>query len=555
MMAAFLMSTLALPCVLALLLTYQPTRRLASASMPLAAAPALVLAFTGDAVWRLDGVLLGLHFYADAVSRPFLLLCGLAWSAAAWHMRRSLRESVFQFQLLWLLTLEALLLVLLAADAAGFYFGYVSMTLAIYGLVIHERSAEALRAGRIYLVMALAGEALILSGLLLLGARFGNFEFAALGALYGSDGAGLAGLCLFAGFAVKMGIVPLHMWLPLAHPVAPIPASAVLSGVLVKAGLIGWLRFLPPAAWAGEASMLWPWPVASSIDWPAGAPVAPLVALGLGTALYGVAMGLGQRRLKAVLAYSTISQMGLLLAGFAATIAHADARAATLPVLGLLVLHHGLNKAALFLAAGNHPGGSKLRMAVICAAALALAGAPFTSGAVVKSALSAVLGTPFAGAALLLSTSSIATALLMLRLLSLASRDVEPQRLAPAWIALAVLGLVVPWSWAVSHGLTATPSLGALLDASWPLLVAAGIAAVWRRHGRPLSVPEGDILAIVPRLGQTVPRSPEKPSLDEGRERVILRTALAGSERRLRTLPAAGLLLLGIAVLLWTLLD
>jgi len=112
--------------------------------------------------------------------------------------------------------------------------------------------------------------------------------------------------------------VPLHVWLPVAHPVAPVPASAVLSGVLVKLGLLGMMRVLP------EGSL---------------APATLVFFLGLATSAYGALAGLGQTRLKTVLAYSTVSQMGLLFAGFAALQAAGGGTA----VLGLLALHHGLN--------------------------------------------------------------------------------------------------------------------------------------------------------------------------------------------------------------------
>src|SRR5690606_31512805 len=109
----------------------------------------------------------------------------------------------------------------------------------------------------------------------------------------------LAGTLLLTGFAVKIGVVPLHIWLPLAHPVAPVPASAILSGVLVKAGLLGALRTVPEEAFGSSGA------------------TTVLLALGLVTALYGVVAGLGQARLKTVLAYSTVSQMGLLFVALA----------------------------------------------------------------------------------------------------------------------------------------------------------------------------------------------------------------------------------------------
>ena len=97
------------------------------------------------------------------------------------------------------------------------------------------------------------------------------------------------------GFALKIGLVPLHVWMPLAYTAAPIPAAAVLSGAAVKAGVIGLIRFLPLGAampgW-GEA----------------------LVALGFFSAFYGVAVGITQANPKTVLAYSSVSQMGVIAA-------------------------------------------------------------------------------------------------------------------------------------------------------------------------------------------------------------------------------------------------
>ena len=92
-----------------------------------------------------------------------------------------------------------------------------------------------------------------------------------------------------------MGLVPLHVWLPLAHPAAPMPASAVLSGAIIKAGVIGLIRFLPLDG--------------SLADWSAG-----LTSLGLVTAFYAVAVGITQANPKTVLAYSSVSQMGFVAA-------------------------------------------------------------------------------------------------------------------------------------------------------------------------------------------------------------------------------------------------
>src|SRR5690606_31193995 len=144
----------------------------------------------------------------------------------------------------------------------------VLMTVASYGLVVHERTAAAYHAGRVYMALALFGEALILTGLLSLGFQDGNLHFAGFAS---QPQPGAASVLPVVGFAVELGIVPLHFWLPLAHPVAPAPASAVLRGVLVKAGLLGMMRFVPA---------------------PSLGPIELWLGLGLFSAAYGVVLGL-----------------------------------------------------------------------------------------------------------------------------------------------------------------------------------------------------------------------------------------------------------------------
>jgi formate hydrogenlyase subunit 3/multisubunit Na+/H+ antiporter MnhD subunit len=140
-------------------------------------------------------------------------------------------------------------------------------------------------------VIAIAGEVFLLLGLLLGAAAAGGVDIAAIRAALGTSGTGPVAIALLvAGFGIKAGLVPLHVWLPLAHPAAPVPASAVLSGAIVKAGLFGLILFLPDGAYG-----------------------ALLMGLGL-TGAFGAALwGLTQPNPKAVLAYSTVSQMGLMV--------------------------------------------------------------------------------------------------------------------------------------------------------------------------------------------------------------------------------------------------
>lgn len=430
--------------------------------------PLLLLGVLGVGSLEAPQMLLGSAFAVDALNRPLLLLAGIGWALGGWYAGAAIEVRPRHFGVFWLLTLAGQALALLAADLASFYAGYVLMTLAAYGLVVHTRSDEAWRAGRVYLVLALAGEMAILTGLLMLGAAVGNVRFDTLDAQL-LQGLGAAPWLLLAGFAVKLGIVPLHVWLPLAHPVAPVPASAVLSGLLVKAGLLGMLRLLPPGSLPAS-------------EW--------LILVGLLTAAWGALVGMTQQRLKTVLAYSTVSQMGLLFVGVAALQAGHDAVAAS-AALGLFALHHGLNKIALFLAAGQRLQGW-LAHALFLLPALAIAGLPLTAGALSKDALKYSLSEAALEHWLLpLSLSSVLSTALLLHAWRLARANTKGrERIHPAWALAALAGLLLPWLWA-----PALPSLSSLWNGLWPVLLGIAGYVLARRSGqRMIEIPEGDLL-------------------------------------------------------------
>lgn len=513
-----------------------PWRRALLAFAPM---PLLLAGATGAGEASFPHLLFGFGLAVDAVNQPLLLLAGLGWSIAGAHAGDTVGERARSFGFFWMATLAGQALALLGTDLATFYLGYVAMTLAAYGLVVHARSEEAWRAGRVYLVLAFAGEALVLSGLLTIGATHGNAAFAVLAR---EPVASLPALMMCAGFAVKLGAVPLHVWLPLAHPVAPVPASAVLSGVLVKAGLLGMLRFAPPAP-----------------DW-SGA----IVAAGLFCAAYGAIAGLAQARLKTVLAYSTISQMGLAIAGIGAWLAAGLGREAALAALGLFALHHGLNKIALFLAAG-HSLNSPLAHAAFLLPAAALAGLPPASGHLAKIALKDALDA--AGlhpwAASLALSSALTTALMLHAWRLAAARNDGSERIHPAWALAVLAGVALPWLWAARAPMPALWSAAILWSAIWPLLLGAALFVGLRRlRRRPGSVvPEGDVVVWYEAAARSVLRagarageawtafSPRAPDLWPSVQH------LRSAEVALARLPIAGLCLLGVLLLLWALLG
>ncbi len=238
-----------------------------------------------------------------------------------------------------------------AADALTFLFMWEGMTLASYVLVVSDTHAgENAHAGLLYIVMAHIGTALLLFVFLSLTEHAGGFDFAALRAaaheLPGSWRSGLFFLAL-AGFVAKAGVVPLHVWLPYAHPAAPSHVSALMSGVMLKVAIYGMLRFgfdlLAPAS--GPLPESWGWTV---------------LTLGTISAVIGVLYALQQHDLKRLLAFSSVENVGIILmgAGFAMLLARRGEGAAPLATLALAAaLLHTLNHAAfkglLFLAAGS----------------------------------------------------------------------------------------------------------------------------------------------------------------------------------------------------------
>lgn len=484
---------------------------------PWAALPALLLALSGaqGVSVRLDAVLFGTVLALDDVSRVFLAFTALLWLGAGFYSRGTLAgdERASAFRLLWLATMAGNFGLILARDLASFYASFALMSFAAYGLVIHDRSRAALHAGRVYLAMAVIGEGLIIAGLLLAAGASTAPQAPLLAdlpaAIAASASRDLTIACLIAGFGIKAGLPLLHMWLPLAHPVAPVPASAVLSGAMIKAGLLGWLNTLPLGLlalpqWGGA-----------------------LIAAGFVAAFGAAAIGIHQRKPKTVLAYSSISQMGLITVGVGAGLHQPALWPALAPAIALYALHHGLAKGALFLGVGIAPALAHLqagrRRALWLALALpglALAG-PMVSGAAakisLKSALAAGIVTPawWQHLPLVLSLAAVGTTALIARYLWLLAHSLReaashqpddyphPAPVAAQWLGwglvlgASVAGLILlPWV-PVPAGFP--PDLAYLPDLLWPVLLG-GVIAVWAaRRLRAWPLPAGDVL--VPLLG------------------------------------------------------
>lgn len=457
------------------------------------AAAFALLPLRGEVV-ELPWLLLGTRLGVDAISHPLVLLGATAWTLAGWHARRTIAdEEQPRFFFFWLLTWCGNISVFLTLDAASFYAAYATLTVAAYGLVVHRRRPQDYRAGRVYLWMSMLGEGLLLVGLLILITDAGNLPLGPAPLIVAtSSNSQLVAWLMMLGFGIKTGLAGLHMWLPLAHPQAPVPASAVLSGVIVKAGVAGWLRFLP----LGQEGF-------ETIG-------TTLVVLGFIASVAGGLIGVTQRGLKSLLAYSSISQMGLLSVITGLGLLNPNRGSLYLALTVLLVLHHGLNKAALFVSVDMLQISPRLVRRLLWLPAAALAAFPLTSGDLVKTVLKDVTADfPAMNLNLLVLLGSLVTTMLMTRfiLMSISSSNKPVNRggaIVP-WLLMVMASLGLPWAYALAEWpeLASRPfHLSHLVHAM--LLFAAGsglgIAVQLADRVRKLpEVPPGDLLHLLPR--------------------------------------------------------
>ena len=287
------------------------------------------------------------HLRLDSLSAFFLLLLGSTGTAISLYSVGYFRSSegtapgliCFQYHAF----LAAMALVTVADDAYVFMVAWESMALASFFLVTTEhRIPEIRRAGFLYLLIAHVGAIAILLCFGTLQGGSGDYTFATMRTmhLHGAWPSAAFFLALF-GFGAKAGLLPLHIWLPEAHPAAPSPVSALMSGVMLKTAIYGLLR----VTFDLLTSQLWWWGVVA-------------LALGLATALFGVIFAAAQSDMKRLLAYSSIENIGIIVAGIGLTILFKAYDKTLLSAITLTaVLYHALNhaffKSLLFLATGS----------------------------------------------------------------------------------------------------------------------------------------------------------------------------------------------------------
>jgi formate hydrogenlyase subunit 3/multisubunit Na+/H+ antiporter MnhD subunit len=286
------------------------------------------------------------HLRLDALSAFFLLVIGGASAGvsvfAAGYFRRGEGTPPGLLCLEYHVFLASMAMVVLADDAYAFMVMWETMALSSFFLVTaNHRIPEIRRAGYLYLLIAHIGAIAILMCFGVLQANTGDYSFANMRVQQLSPfWASVAFALALFGFGAKAGVLPLHIWLPEAHPAAPSPVSALMSGVMLKTAIYGLLR----VSFDLLHLRLWWW---------GGA----LLALGLATALFGVVFAAAQVDMKRLLAYSSIENIGLLLAGIGLAVifsAYGMQATAALALTASLyhVASHAWFKSLLFLSTG-----------------------------------------------------------------------------------------------------------------------------------------------------------------------------------------------------------
>jgi len=310
----------------------------AAAADLLGAAPPQTLTLPLGVPW------LGAHFRLDALSAFFLLVVDLgALAASVFALGYGEHETAPQRVLpFYPAFLAGMTLVVLADDAFTFLTSWEFMSLTSWALVVsHHRVPDNVRAGYVYLILASFGTLALLLAFGVLAGPAGLYTFAAMRAAPPTTTLGaLAMILALIGAGSKAGIVPLHVWLPLAHPAAPSHVSALMSGVMTKVAVYGFVRIVFELS--GDPA--WWWSIV-------------VLALAGVTTVMGVLYALMQHDLKRLLAYHTVENIGIIFIGLGLALAfkaHGMPFAAALAFTAALfhVFNHSLFKSLLFFGAG-----------------------------------------------------------------------------------------------------------------------------------------------------------------------------------------------------------
>lgn len=340
-----------------------------------------------DIAVSLPGVCgMGVAFTVDGFRAVYVCIAAFMWLGTSLfsveyfqHYRNRNRYYLFQ-----LITLGATAAIFLSADLYTTFIFFEVMSFSSYVWVAQDERQESLRAAAIYLAVSVIGGLVMLMGLFLLYSQAGTLEIDKLYEACRGKNFYAAGFCLLFGFGAKAGVFPLHFWLPKAHPVAPAPASALLSGILTKTGIFGVLvisckMFRHDGFWGTY-----------------------ILAFGVLTMAFGGVIALFSVDFKRLLACSSVSQIGFIMTGIGMQGLLGKENTSVVRGSFLHMVNHSLFKLALFMAAGviymnvhkldlndiRGFGRKKPLLAFIClSGAFGIGGIPLFSGYVSKTLL------------------------------------------------------------------------------------------------------------------------------------------------------------------------
>lgn len=379
------------------------------------------------AAFAFESLLFGLHFRVDFIAKIFLIFSSFLWFVATFYSHISITNRRKRYWFWFALTFVGNILLIIADDALSFYLFFSLMSLCAFGLIIHSLTPAASKSAFVYIRYAILGEIALFVAILIASKHYGGFGFW----LFDSKMPTLALWLFIFGFGIKGGIFLLHFWLPLAHANAPAAASALLSGVMLKAGILGLIRFLP----FGE-----------SVELYAGVFLCSFGLIGIYFGLYG----LFRTKIKETLAYSSISQMGYLFVLLGSALLEPRYWDEILLAIIFFSLHHAINKSALFFLAGEimHSGLHKRHLILLLLFGSSLVGVLFSSGARAKEMMLSSLES-FPLLLTLLAPTLFVTALLMLRFgylsLRLPKSALKYSLALPILYSLALLSLLIPY--------------------------------------------------------------------------------------------------------------
>lgn len=279
---------------------------------------------------------MGFSFTVDGFRAVYVCIAAFMWMVTSLfsmeyfeHYRNRNRYYLFQ-----LITLGATEAIFLSADLYTTFVFFEAMSFASYVWVAQDERGESLRAAAIYLAVAVTGGLVMLMGLFLLYHQAGTLEIGALYEACRGKNVYASAACLLFGFGAKAGVFPLHIWLPEAHPVAPAPASALLSGILTKTGIFGVLviscKIFPHDGIWGTV----------------------ILAFGVATMVIGAVLALFSIDFKRTLACSSVSQIGFIMIGIGMQGLLGESNMFAVRGTFLHMVNHSLFKLVLFLAAG-----------------------------------------------------------------------------------------------------------------------------------------------------------------------------------------------------------